>query len=83
MSYQIDYCAEYDAADIRITDRQSRRTTGMADYVAIDFDSDGDLCNIEVHTGADALYGLNGPDAQERAAELVTWVREQLASRAR
>lgn len=87
MTYDIRYMPEWDAADIRLSDRPSVGTrglpTGRRHTIVVDFDSDGNPCNIEIDGGARDRYGLAGPDAQKRAAEIHTWVLEQLASRAR
>lgn len=83
MSMRIEYNEEWDAAWISWRPGPSVRTTVLNECVNADYDSEGQLYAVEVQCCAADRYGLNGSDAQERAAELVEWVREQLASRAR
>ena len=90
MSMQMKYHPELDAAWISGRSGPSVRTVTLsdcvnADYDSVnaDYDSEGQLYAVEVQCCAAERYGLNGSEAQARATELVAWVRQQHASRAR
>ena len=83
MSMQMKYHPELDAAWISGRSGPSVRTVTLSDCVNADYDSEGQLYAVEVQCCAAERYGLNGSEAQARATELVAWVRQQHASRAR
>jgi len=83
MMLRIDFEPKHDCAFIKVVpDGITKTNRQLSEEVVVDLDDEGTLIAVDVILHAHATFGLNGPDAQARAQQLVEWARVELASRA-
>ena len=79
---RISYYPPTDSSIVYVRRGYGAKSRKINDDIVADLDARLNLLSLDVHACANERYGLNGPDAKQRAAQLVDWARERLAGAA-